>query len=111
MTITCILTYQNYGCVAFSDPVLAMLVFRSVLLSEKVPHLELSYTKDYKHDSVFSFDYLFNSIGWQYLNIKGNECFVRYRKDIPKKYVKEIGFHLQNQMTKYEKDNYRADKD
>ena len=103
------LKYKGHSVVAFSDPVLAMRVYSLILKESYIPFLEFSYTKDYNAEGVFSFKDLMNYSPWQYVNIRGNECFVSYRKDMQKKYVRTIGYYLQLILSQHEKSDYRAD--
>lgn len=109
MTITTTITFKGYGIITFSDPVLGMKVFSDIISKGNVPYLEFRYSKDYPMQGVFSFKDLFMQNGWQYINILGNEVFVNYRKDMPRKFVKEVSYYLQLNLTSYEESYNRAD--
>lgn len=101
MTITTVITYKGYGCLAFQNPVLAMAVFRD-LLSENLPYIELRYTKDYPSPEAFKFTDLYNSLGWQYFKSNNHEFFINHRKDTPRKIVRQIGEILSQTLKSYE---------
>lgn len=109
MKIVSIITLNHKGIIAFSDPVIAMAVYSEILDKDFIAGLEFSYHKEYNAVEVFKFNDLYNQIGWNYITIRGNECFVNYPKDTPKKIIRKIGFHLQNVLSSYEKSNYRND--